>query len=77
MFPPLRETGVSDDIEVVGLASKETPLYEVETVAGDRAPFGSSDMFIDSSEDKDNHSGTREVMIIESTAMALMGHLFV
>ena len=25
MFPPLRETGVSDDIEVVGLASKETP----------------------------------------------------
>jgi len=41
MFPPLRETGVSDNIEVVGLASKETPLYEVETVAAARAPFGS------------------------------------
>jgi hypothetical protein len=59
MFPPLRETGVSDDIEVVGLASKETPLYEVETVAAARAPFGSSDMFIDSGEDEDNHSGNK------------------
>ena len=59
MFPPLRETGVSDDIEVVGLASKEMPLYEVETVVAACAPFGSSDMFIDSGEDKDNHSGNK------------------
>ena len=44
MFPPLRES-VADDIEVVGLARKETPLFEVEGVAAAHAPFGSSDMF--------------------------------
>jgi len=57
MFPPLRES-VADDIEVVGLARKETPLFDVEGVAAARAPFGSSDMFSDSGEDEHN-SGTK------------------
>jgi hypothetical protein len=58
MFPPLRES-VADDIEVVGLARKETPLFEVEGVVAACAPFGSSDMFSDSGEDEDNHSGNK------------------
>ena len=44
MFPPLRDS-MADDIEMVGLARKETPLFEVEGVAAAHAPFGSSDMF--------------------------------
>ena len=62
MFPPLRDSTLADDIEVVEFAMKEPPLLfpVVEGVAAARTTYGSdTDDEVDEEDSETKHSGNK------------------